>query len=351
MSEQLSVVEPGAEVLAKKESKSTFERVTYSMILEAVQPIAHHSETFGNTAIVMTEPIRQPDGRKTLVPIITGDAMRHGLREAGAYVFLETLRLLDEPALSEAALRLLFSGGIINGASGSTISIENYRKMVDLVPALGLFGGCAGNRMFPGRVQVDRALLICEESARLLRYDPWLRERIDAMQLLPRARSAIELEQRVRMDPTLHAVHRTLLSPAALAAVDQRMLASEAASESGDAVAIRDSKSTMMPRTCEVVVPGSLFAWSVTVTLRNPLDRDTFEITLAAWLSNMVVGGKRGTGHGRLAVVEGNRMTVGRPSEVEAVSLPDHQRVGELFRSHILGRMDAIKDFLAKVEA
>lgn len=330
-----------------------FEKATYTTFLKAVTPIAHHAESFGNSAVVMDEPVIQPDGRKVKVPIITGDTMRHGLREAAAYAFLDAAGLLDEPCLSEAALRLLFSGGQLGGPSGSTISISDYRSMVDLVPSLGLLGGCAGNRMQPGRLQVDRALLVCSDAMPLLQHDPWVMQWLEASEFAPpRARSAIDLVQRVRMDPTLNPTSRAMLAAEANASAEDRMLAREAAGDSGDALAIQDSKSSMMPRTFEVVAAGSLFVWSLTATILSELDRDTFDLMLAAWLSNMVVGGKKGTGHGRLVALEpGSKRLLSRPSAPETEPLPDRGKVGDRFREHVAARKDKIRDFLAKVEA
>jgi hypothetical protein len=48
----------------------------YEFVLEASQPIAHHSETLGNQSILMREDIRQPGGGFAKVPIVTGDTMR-----------------------------------------------------------------------------------------------------------------------------------------------------------------------------------------------------------------------------------------------------------------------------------
>lgn len=329
-----------------------FDRSTYTVILRAASPIAHHAETFGNTAIVMTEPIRQDDGRFEKVPIVTGDTMRHGLREAAAYAFLDAAGLLGDPCLTESALRLLFAGGQLDGMSGSTISITDYRHMVDLVPSLGLLGGCAGNRMQPGKIQVDRALLICEESLPILRDDPWTVEWMRRSgYVLGRQRAAKDLATRVRADPTLQPLPRSLLSADALRSGEQRMLANEAASASGDALAAHNSKSSMMPRSFEVVSSGSHFRWSLTATVRTPLERDTFDLMLAAWLSNMVVGGKKGTGHGRLIAVDGSRQVLIHPSARPAEPLATGSSVGALFREHVRGRATEIRDFLATVQA
>jgi CRISPR type IV-associated protein Csf2 len=331
-----------------------FEQVCYAMILRAVTPIAHHSESFGNTAIVMTEPVLQPDGSVVDVPIITGDTMRHGLRSASAYSLLDAAGLLDDPSLSEAATRLLFAGGQIGGSSGSTVSLSEYRQMVELVPSLGLLGGCAGNRMYPGRLEVDRALLICREAWTLLEHDAWATSWISRTgYVVGSVQSHVAEVKRVRMDPTLDPVKRALMSAQANTSTEQRMLASEAASESGDAVAIRDSKSSMMPRSFEVVAAGSHYTWSVSAKLTSELDRDTLHLMLGAWLTRMVVGGKKGTGHGKLQAVPGSAscLHLTQPAAPEAFTLPSGSMVGELFRSHVHARRDRIKDFLAKVEA
>src|SRR4030042_561542 len=142
------------------------EQRKYEFILEAKQPIAHASETYGNMSVVMRERVRQPDGRWVAVPVITGDTMRHGLREAGTYCLLDCAGLRDAQ-LGEAALRLLFAGGMVTGSS-ATINLGQYREMVDLLPHLALLGGCAQNRVIAGRMQVDSAILCCEEARPVL---------------------------------------------------------------------------------------------------------------------------------------------------------------------------------------
>lgn len=329
-----------------------FEKFTITTMLEAATPIAHHSEAFGNVAILMTEPVIQPSGSKSNVPIITGDTMRHALRESAAMAFLDAAGLLDEPSLSEAACRLLFSGGTLNGPSGSAISISEYRALVDLVPSLALLGGCAGNRMQPGRMQVGRALLLCKESMVLLRHSPWVVAWVDASEFdPPLARASIDQVQRVRMDPTLSPTSRSMLSASAAQSAGDRVLAREAAGEADDPVAIQASKSSMMPRTFEVVAAGSRFVWDVTVELHSELDRDTFDLMYSACISHLVVGGKRGTGHGHLAPLQANKVVLSRPADPGSLYPVTHTPVGSAFREHIHARRDQIRDFLAKVEA
>ncbi len=327
-----------------------FERICWEFIIEALTPIAHASETIGNTSLAMRRKVRQPDGTFCDVPIITGDTMRHGLREAGAYAALDATGLLDSPSLSEAALRLLFAGGTLSGKVGA-VKIDAYRDMVDTFPVLSLLGGCAQNRPIAGKIEVCNADLICLETAHILPewVTDWLREKGVALQS---CRSHIEEVQRVRMDPSLDPGKRKLLSDGG-ASVEQRLLASEHGKEVGDVVLAEDNKSTMLPRRYETVVGGSLFLWSVSATVHSEIERDTFATIVGAFLRDARVGGKRGTGHGRIRPVIAKQIKVQRPREA-----PENldtgalgPSIGSLFYAHMKERSDRFRKFLAEVDA
>lgn len=322
----------------------------YEILLQSIEPIAHHSETFGNSAIAMRRKTRQPDGSFVAVPIVTGDTMRHGLREAAAYALLDAAGLLDAPSLTEAALRLLFSGGMITGSAGGAVKLDEYRRMIDLIPSLSLFGGCAGNRCIPGKIQVSDAVLVCEETMHLM--PDWVKEHL-AGTSIDTHRSYVEEVQRVRMDPALVPAKRMLLSDGERAASENRLLVSEAARESDDAVAIEDSKSTMMPRRFETVVTGSLFHWTLSAVCHSALEVDTFHVAVSSFLSHARVGGKKGTGHGLMIPVAGHQINVARPSEQTTAIDPGAlaPKIGDLFRSHISERSSDVATFLREVVA
>lgn len=325
------------------------EQKRIELILEATQPIAHHADAIGNTSVLMREKVRQPAGTWASVPMVTGDAMRHGLREAGSLALLDAAGLLGEK-LSESALVLLFAGGTIAGSPGSSVKLADYRTMVDLIPPLALLGGCAQNRSIPGRVAVDSARLVCQETAHLLPewVVEWARTERGS---LHSCRAHVEEEQRVRMDPRLDPGKRQLLAPGERLGIEDRLAASEKASEAGDVVAKDAAKSSMMPRRYEVVSSGSLFAWTVTATCYSPLDEDTLWAMLGTFLRDARVGGKRGTGHGHMRAVAARNVTLApfrdRSDTLELASM----RVGDLFRAHVAERKDAIKSFLGSVVA
>jgi len=321
----------------------------FEFLLEAATPIAHHSEVHGNSAVAFRRKIRMPDGAWAQVACVTSDTMRHACREAIAYAFLDAAGLLADPSLSEAALRLLFAGGMITGrGDASTIKLDTYREMCDLVPSLSLLGGCAGNRVIPGRLVVEDALLVCAESKHLL--PKWI---VDHVGQFDTSRAHMELEQRVRMDPTLDPGKRKLLSAGAASDAENRLLQSEAAHDTDIATAREATKSTMLPRTFERVASGSLFSWGVEATLYNDLDVDVFSTTVAAMLANARVGGKRGTGHGLLRAIMAKGVAVSAPADrLHPMDTTDlAAKTGTMFRSHVQARAARIKEFLATVNA
>lgn len=318
------------------------ENLEYEFILEATTPIAHHEETLGNSAVLMRRKMRQPDGGLAHVPIITGDTMRHGLREASSYALLEAAGLLGE-TLSESALRLLFAGGMVTGA-GAKVSLDDYRRWVDLIPPLALLGGCAGNRVIGGQLQVDEATLVCSETEHLL--SDWARSQVG--EVYSPSRSLIEEVQRTRMDPTLQTEKRQLLTGDAQASVARRLKASEGADDDGGKDA---AKSSMMPRRHERVIQGALWWWSLTGVVYSDLERDTLLTMLAAFLRSAQVGGKRGTGHGRLHPVAARHVDIGTWEErTEALVLSEGQ-IGTLFRSHVAERSSDLQDLLSEIQA
>lgn len=323
----------------------------FEFILEAVQPIAHHSESFGNTSVLMRQQVRQPDGAFVDVPIITGDTMRHGLREASAMCLLEAAGL-EDAELTEGALRLLFAGGMIRkkGSAGSTVDLGAYHEMCDVMPPLALLGGCTQNRMIPGRMEVDAAYLLCEEVEHLL--SDWCREWVrDSRVELQSCRASVEEVQRVRMDPTLDPRKQKLLASGDREEVQGRLLASEEASAEGDHAKAEDVKSSMMPRRFERLVQGSLLWWSVDATLHSDLEEDTLLVMLASFLRDGRVGGKKGTGHGKIRPLVGRNVKVARFDEqVETLEL-SKGKVGDDFRDHVRERSDRIEQFLAEVVA
>lgn len=333
------------------------------VILEAEQPIKHLAESLGNTGLLMTRKVRQPDGTFARVPCVSADTARHQIRETGAKIQLAIQTLDRGGALSEAALRLLFAGGMVTGdGDAGSVKMGEYRHLRDMVPILGLLGGCAMNRTIPGRTQVDDLTLVCAETAHYL--PAWVREVEEVATMMGQSwRAAVEEPQRVRMDPSLSPTLRHLLDDGSRAQIEARLDRSEKASAEGDAVGKDAAKSTMMPRRFQRIAQGSLFVWGLTATLLDALDHDTLYSTLGVLLADMRVGGGGAVGHGRVRVL---RDAAGRPlinrtvlrsfaevpeAAAESGLVTLHTRVGEVLTQHLKDRADGARDFFRTVNA
>lgn len=323
-----------------------FEKVKYEILLQAETPIASHRETFGNHATHEHRTVRLPDGSFASVLAVNADGARHGLREASAWAYLDAAGLVGEKVLSEAVLRLLFNGGVLGGrGDGTKVKLSEYHELCDLIPPIGLLGGCVNNRCVESRTITEDVLLICEESRTMI--PEWMLERAGK---LSSSRVHIEEHQRVRMDATLQPTPTTMLTEAASTKLRERLLQSEHAHEKNDALERQENKSSMLPRTFEAVCMGSFFKWTVYFTCTSALEVDTCQAMLGAFLTNARVGGKRATGFGRIRAVAMNQVSINKAQDtLQSVSLGP--RVGETFRSHVRNRREKIRTFLSGVDA
>jgi hypothetical protein len=279
--------------------------------------------------------------------MLSGDSIRHNIREAASYGTLQLADILDDPQLSEGALRLLFNGGMVTGkGDAAVINLDRYRELVALFPPLALLGGCADNRPIQGQLNVDEGNLICTEMLHLMPQwvIDWCRENNETIES---CRSSIEEVQRVRMDATLQPEKLKLLSDNAKANVNARLLKSEKAHEEADSKAKSESKSAMMPRTHERLIQGSLLWIGIEARTYSDLEFDAFQFAVACLLNNFRVGGKLGTGHGRLEFVAGARIHF-TPSAgtLERVGSELAPKVGDMYRQHVQLRKEELATWL-----
>lgn len=321
------------------------ELIRHEFLVEAVEPIAHMQGTLGNHGLFMRRKIRQPGGRFVSVPYLTGDAIRHQLREAAAYATLDAAGLLDNPQLSEGALRLLFNGGMVTGkGDAAKVNVERYRELVTLFPPLALFGGCTDNRPMDGQLCVDEGNLVCSETWHLVPAwaQQWLTDQGEA-EHVPSFREQLEEVQRVRMDPTLLPEKVRLLSTDEQVRINGRLLASEQAHVSGDSKAAGESKSAMLPRTYERLATGALFVMGVEARTYSELEYDACLYVLGCALNGLRVGGMRRTGHGRLRFRAGARIRFqAAMGNLESLDTTIAGKVGDLYKAHVRERAEEI---------
>lgn len=327
--------------------------ISYAFVVRADNSLSHHSEVMGNMALFMRQKIMLPDLSIVEVPYVTGDACRHMMRESMSLALLAAIGLTT--GLSEGANRLLFNGGMLTGkGNAAVVNLTEYRNLCRLIPHIALFGGCAGNRPIPGTLKVGVLRLLCQETVHLLpdAVLAW----IESNKIkLNSCREHIEEEVRVRNDASLDPSKRAFLNAASRAAIEARLAGSEKAAQDGDGAEAEKHKFGMMPRSAEVLAAGSLFSFEVSATVSNPLEEDILRSTIAAWLGgNPYVGGKSGTGHGKLKAIAGFGMPAPlsqqptQPLDTQALLAPN--ALGSLFLAHVRAHQKEIRDFLTSNE-
>lgn len=330
---------------------SKFQQVRYEFILEALRPVVHLAESIGNRGVIARRKVRYK-GEWCDVPIISGNQIRHKIRECGARCLLDALGMTDSESLLEPTIRLLFNGGELKKkGTGGTINFESYRTLCEMIPIIGLLGGCANGSINEGQGSVDYALLICDET--IDKFPKWVGEYLaETNSPTDEARSHIEEIQNVRGDSVMSPSVQRLLTQSEKVRINQRLLARSTAHDAGEDVAAED-KSHMLPYSTESVAIGSLFYWSVAFNVYDDVQLDTLHTMILSWLNRPVVGGRSGSGHGELRVVTARNILVARPAEAAtAVSLNElAPKVGAMFLAHVQERAERIREYLQQVDA
>lgn len=342
----------------------------FGFVLKSLTAMNHQSGSEGNHGVAARTKVRLPDGSFASVPYVSGNAMRNRMRHAAAIATLSAAGLLDGlgPQLSQRAVQLLFSGGLLEGGTGGFAQAK-YLELCDLFPHLRLLGGAAGGQINPGMLQVSDLTLICEETAHVL---PDLAVKLggghvcdlecgDPCQLrpagMPSAREHIDVQQRVRGDAGRTLTGQQMMLDADREAVAARRLLRDEAALAGDLRTVAETKSLQLPYTYETVCAGTLWSWRVSAATTSALEEDMLATvlyhTLAA-LQTQGVGGKTSHGLGRLQCVEAEGLpwrplrTVLREEDVGTELADGHFRPGRLFAAHVAERREAIAHYLRK---
>lgn len=143
-------------------------RVQLSAILTS--PFHHGAGSAGNTSILRTQDVMQPDGTVASVPFLSAASIRHALRDVLAW---ETARLIGLPygSITKQSVDLLWSGGAVS-ATGSRTDLDMIRRVEDAYPALGMLGYAAKSDIITGTLRASDMILVCRENADRLNADP-----------------------------------------------------------------------------------------------------------------------------------------------------------------------------------
>lgn len=291
-------IRPGSEnhQLAPLKTIGDLKSTRLHFLIENLSPLSHSEGNEGNMSILMRESVYDPSEPTRIpqqIPCITGNSMRHSLREAAAWFTLHLLNI-DLYGLSPAAQHVLMSGGAL-GKDSATMDVDSYRKLSELFPSLTMFGGGGiGAALVRGNLAVDYALLCCRQNAR--RISLLCPELTELMQNRPRAEDFTEIRQGVRHDARRHPATRHLLGQESMRAWEnERGNTAEQNREEG-------STSTQMIYSFESICAGAQWYWSTTLILGTPLEHSLLMCTLLSLAKQGRIGGKGNTGHGRVHI-------------------------------------------------
>ncbi|MGI5273135.1 hypothetical protein ACQEUU_37705 [Nonomuraea sp. CA-218870] len=284
------------------------------LTLTVLDPISHGAGTSGNTQLLRTQDVLQPDGRRVAVPYVSGNSLRHTLRSALAW---HLARVLDvaEQSLPKTVVDLLWSGGALS-ETGSQVDLALARRVSSDLPALSLMGYSARSDITAGTLWVDNVHVVCAENA--FRLPGHLAGHPHAV--LPGG------AMRGEAFGTRHDVRGS--------AVDRyiELLG-------GDLVA---PPTTQMIYDLQVIKPGAVLWGGLTLSCPTPGHVAALAVAVdeampvVSGRRVLALGGKRSTGYGTCAV------------EADFAGV-DIASLREAYEAHLRGRRDAILALLSEV--
>lgn len=314
---------PGSTALARLETVRDLITVRYDLAITALTPLVHSSGNLGNDSIFMRERVADPDDAGAFpedVPYLTGNSLRHALREALTWLTLREIGM-EVGGLSVAAHHFLLSGGSM-GKGATTLDVEGYRALKAQFPYLALFGGGLGTSLITGKLHVGPAILMCRQNAwRIADLCPALAD--DARASQP-AEEYTERHQGVRHDARRAPLADHLLPASDVAAWSrERMKTARDHEDEG-------SDSTQMIYGYEALIAGSRFLWQLGGAHLTPLEHSALVCALWALQHRGELGAKTGTGHGRVrlrAIAASGETT---PLDEGLQHLEQGERIGEI---------------------
>ena len=321
------------------------------IIAVALDAIHHGAGTEGNTQVLRRQEVLQPDGTIETVPFISGNSIRHMLRNAGVLFALEAMGVEAE-SLTKGMVDLLFSGGSLGGKN--SFSLAKAKRVEQLFPVLSLLGYSAGNRIEAGRVEVWNLQLVCQQNQ--FRAP----ETVTQQRLQLDGNALVGSQFGTRHDAARIAQAARYLALPAAAAV-----AEEASAPKGKtkAPAAEKSETTQMIYDYEVILPGAEFFGGIVYRGLRDAELNALVSALSYACDGAEhggylyrVGAKSGTGLGRMRWYLSGLQKPLAPTAMEPSSLlpvladDGASRLAE-YQAHLRSNREAILAELAELSA
>lgn len=135
---------------------------TINLTIDLESPFHHGAGTAGNTSLLRTQDVVQPDGTVARVPFLSAASIRHALRDALAWHTAHTLDI-EPGTLTKATVDLLWTGGAVS-STGARINLDLMRRVEEHYPALRMLGYAAQSDIIEGTLRASDMILVCAEN-------------------------------------------------------------------------------------------------------------------------------------------------------------------------------------------
>lgn len=132
------------------------------LTIDLTAPFHHGAGTAGNTSLLRTQDVVQPDGTVSRVPFLSAASIRHALRDALAWHTAHTLKI-EPGTLSKGTVDLLWTGGAVS-STGAKTDLDMMRRVEEHYPALSLLGYAAKSDITTGTLRASDLILVCREN-------------------------------------------------------------------------------------------------------------------------------------------------------------------------------------------
>lgn len=132
-------------------------------------PLHHGAGSAGNTSLLRTQDVVQPDGTVARVPFLSAASIRHGLRDALAWHLAHTIGI-EAGSLTKTAVDLLWTGGAVT-STGARTDLDMMRRVEEHLPALAMLGYAAKSDIITGTLRASDMILACAENDHRLPED------------------------------------------------------------------------------------------------------------------------------------------------------------------------------------
>lgn len=311
--------------------------VTYELsgAITALSSIIHSGgESLGNTTKLRREKFVQPDGSVEEVPVLSGNGIRGRLRDLGMAHFCRALGygVRDDggEGLTLPAFYFLFSGGSLTaGDGGKALDLAYARKLREMIPLVGVFGGAVGNQILPGKLIVDKAYPICRETAHLLPEGYRSEESIWGY---------LQEEMYTRKDDEKDEHKRRFIG-----AGTQQLLLGGMSKQ-----ALTESGPQQMMYYVESFAAGTRFFWRLLLTDATDVEFEAFLACLAEFSRAPYLGGRSAAGLGHVALQCDQWKSI--DSRVSANGKALDTPIGMKYQEHLEAHAETIRKLLAEME-